>query len=767
MNLGPADILDSAGPLSRALGGRYESRTPQLEMTKAVSRTLADRATLLVEAGTGVGKSFAYLVPAMLRCALHGERVVVATNTIALQEQLVSRDVPMLLNTINDWGLGDDAIDVRACLVKGRGNYLSIRRLKLASERQHNLFPDPAQKRSLHVIEDWAYHSDDGTLSTLPAVERASIWDRVQSDSGNCMGRRCPTYDQCFYQRSRREMERSNLLICNHAVFFSDLALRASGVGYLPAYDHVILDEAHMAEDVASEHFGVSLTEGRVNHLLGALYNQRAGKGYLPNLSGEVTDESLVDAAMSSVRKTADAARAFFDELYSVARSGELMSGRIPRADWIDNHLTPAARELNSRLRALKSATPETADGFELNAYAERAQAIADDAEVLVAQSMPGCVYWVEGAGGSNEPGAAGSGTSDGGGGGDDSDARRRNLRMSCSPIDVGPMLDECLFSKRVGVVLTSATLATRNTRGDAHREHAEAAFSHTIQRLGCGHSLDRGHINNNTEETHNTPNTDHDVNEVRFEPDPTASFHNDSNSNHSNDSTNTPNTTSEGLVRTLQLGSPFDFSKQMEIIVDLSAPAPGPGNDQRLADQIAERISHHVRATDGGAFVLFTAFNLLYAVADRLSPELTKLGMPVLVQGRDGSRQAILDAFKADRRSVLLGAASFWQGVDVPGDSLRNVVITRLPFEPPDRPLTQARHERINERGGNPFMEDSLPRAIIRFKQGAGRLIRTAADRGRVVVLDPRIKTARYGRLFLQSLPTDAPVRYETRENR
>ena len=270
-------IFSPGGVLSSKLGDHFEPRAQQRDMALAVAKAFRERSHLLVEAGTGVGKSFAYLIPAIKRCLEHNEIVVIATNTIALQEQLITKDIPLLSGLLDPDLPGDDDPSaeprprLRPVLVKGRGNYVSVRRLKLASERQVKLLGDPAARRSLHVIEDWAYETKDGTLSTLPPLERPGVWDKVQSDSGNCMGRRCPTYEKCFYQNARRKMEAANLLVCNHALFFSDLALRSQDVGFLPQYHHVVLDEAHNAEDVASEHFGISLAEGRVMHLLTTL----------------------------------------------------------------------------------------------------------------------------------------------------------------------------------------------------------------------------------------------------------------------------------------------------------------------------------------------------------------------------------------------------------------------------------------------------------------------------------------------------------------
>ncbi len=761
-------ILGADGPIAKLLGATFEPRAEQGQMAAAVVRAMEARSHLLVEAGTGVGKSFAYLVPAVLRC-LAGDVVVIATNTIALQEQLITKDIPLVQRALEEAGIipkprgvddghnesdelassegyestggfgsGDEPVAqepfFKPVLVKGRGNYVSIRRLHMASERQHRLFGDPVSLRTLHVIEDWAKETLDGTLSTLPPLERPGVWDKVQSDSGNCMGRKCPQYRRCFYQQARREMESANLLVCNHALFFSDLALRAKDVGFLPAYQHVILDEAHAVEDVAAEHFGISLSEGRVMHLLSSLYQARNARGYLPQLQLAAGELDLVDRAVRLVLACENAARRFFDSLIDLQRgsggkSGMTRSGRIQAADAVPNELSPLARELSLCLKSIREKIKGEPDRYELNAYSMRAAAIADDAEALVSQSLPGCAYWLESGGEDGE-------TLRGG--------KMRRITMACSPVEVAPVLKEKLFDEQVSVVLTSATLALS---GKQDASKSQDPFAHIKQRLGC-----------------------------------------------------------EG-ADTLLLGSPFDLSRQLELYIERTMPRPESGArfarsnavsvddmDQRPPEErgsngshgnaasvprrpmlepgassynevLASRILTHIDATDGGAFVLFTSFATLNAMAARLATELERREMPLLVQGRDGSRSLLLERFRENERSVLFGAASFWQGVDVRGRGLRNVIITRLPFDPPDRPLTEARLERITERGGDPFFEESLPRAVIKFKQGFGRLIRSKTDTGRVVVLDPRIVTTGYGRRFLEALPAGVRVRDEGRE--
>ncbi len=593
------EILGSQGPIARRLGGAYEVRPQQLEMSAAVQQALEAGQTLAVEAGTGVGKSFAYLVPAVKRVIEARKRVIISTHTISLQEQLIEKDIPMLRAVLGQ--------EFSAVLVKGRNNYISRRRFELAFSRQDQLFQDDAEFRSLAAIQKWLGETQDGSLASMPTLERPDVWDRVRSDADNCMGRKCLRYKECFFQSARRRMENADLLIVNHALFFSDLVLRSQGTGFLPPYDLVILDEAHTIEDVVCEHFGVQITDTGLYFVLGHLFNTRTRKGILTSLrckSGE--GHGIVQKALEAVARAAAAVERFFDELVQWWQEQGHSSGRVRRPCPLENSLKEPLLSLVVLLRMLTERVKHEQDAFELNAYIVRLEAVAGSLDAWMSQTLEDHVYWIE----------LGKG-------------RRRRVRLASAPIDVAPILRQHLFhqldreKKPMGVVLTSATLAA------GRKQEGRDGFEILTSRLGCQEA------------------------------------------------------------QTLALDSPFDYESAVRLLVEADLPDP---SDPRHTPSIIPRILHYIRQTQGGAFVLFTSYGVLNRVAEQVRGELTAEGYTLLVHGQDGPRGLLLKRFKTAQRGVLLGTDSFWAGVDVPGQALRNVIITRLPFAVPDRPLVEAR---------------------------------------------------------------------------
>jgi ATP-dependent DNA helicase DinG len=690
------EFFASAGPVARRLSS-FEMRPEQLEMAAAVERAFAAGEHLVVEAGTGVGKSFAYLVPAIAQ-AVQGKKVVISTHTISLQEQLMEKDIPFLRAVSGQ--------EFSAVLCKGRSNYLCMRRLEQASRKSLSLFPDTRHNDDLVMIEDWANNTKDGSLSDLPRQPAWQVWDKVCAEQGNCLGRRCKYFDGCFYQASRRRITNGQILVCNHALFFSDLALRRAGAAILPNYDFVVLDEAHTVEAVASDHFGLSISESQVRYLLHSLFSTRNSRGFLATLENLDTL-----GAIDAITTAEEATNRVFESLDRWLTTRGPSNGRVREKGIVENALSPALEGVAKSLRALSAqiaAKSKSAAGgrkveddpqegeklsgveyeiekqrFELQSYINRVSGIAASLNALLGQELEESVYWVEATG---KPGRAGGST--------------RRLKWTCSPINVASQLGEHLFEKNKSIILTSATLATRNggqafsggppmkVQGKGRNENP---FAYLRSRIGVASGSE------------------------------------------------------------LQLGSPFDYDKQCTLYLETSLPAP---DEKEFLGCAMDRAMHYIRQTQGRAFVLFTSYAMLDKAAKILEPQLGALGYTMLAQGGTLTRGQLLTRFKNSPNAVLLGTDSFWQGVDVQGDALSNVIITKLPFEVPDKPLTEARLDAIRMQGGNPFAEYSLPEAIIKFKQGFGRLIRSKTDTGIVVVLDKRIVTKAYGRQFLEALP-------------
>lgn len=635
-------ILDKNGLIGQRLPN-YEVRPQQLEMARAVEAAFKNGRHLIVEAGTGVGKSFAYLVPAVEHVLHHGGRVVISTHTIALQEQLVEKDIPFLQSVIPE--------EFTAVLVKGRSNYLGLRRLARASGRQDQLFNGRKQLSELHRIEQWAYKTRDGSLSDLPFHPDDHLWELVKSDGDDCLGRQCPHFQRCFYQRARRRAGAAQLLIVNHALLFSDLAVREHGASILPDYEFLVLDEAHTVERVAGDHLGLGITNTQIRFLLHRLFNERTGRGLLKDGPAESAIPLVGD-----VQRTADR---YFSDLIDWLAAQPNGNARIREPLPIEQRVSVELTELSDCLREAREKIEDENDRLEYESLMERTRSLACDINQWHRQERSDWVHWLEAT-----------------------DMPRHRITLAAQPVDVGPLLKTRLFDKVRSAVLTSATLTTAG----------EHPFAYLRSRLG----LDR--------------------------------------------------------EESLRLGSPFDFRRQLRVYVE--AGLPDPANTMAFAPAACRAIEKYVLMTEGRAFVLFTSYRMMQDCAELMGGFFEQHDMPLLLHGSGLPRSRLLEKFRATPRSVLFGTDTFWTGVDVPGDALSNVIIVKLPFAVPNEPMIEARIERIKERGGNPFLEFQIPEAVLKFRQGVGRLIRTQTDTGIIVLLDPRVTGKPYGRQFLQALP-------------
>jgi ATP-dependent DNA helicase DinG len=642
-------FFSPVGTLGQAKG--YEARPGQAKMAERVAEIIEDRKHLVVEAGTGTGKSLAYLVPAAYAAQELGKKAIISTYTIHLQEQLFGKDVPIVQSLV--------PFEFTAALLKGRQNYLCPHRLKKAQQHQGDLFAT-AQAEQLKGLVEWARRTKDGTLSDIDFQVDAAVWAQVCSEAFACTPRHCGGPTGCFYQMARTKVLDANVVILNHALLFGLLAgaeenEESPSEGYLFPNDFLVLDEAHEVEDVAAKALGLEVRLGSLRFLLQRLVHPRTKKGVLTR----VGDGNAVKSTLGVL----GILEAAFEEILESAGLGASGQKRVRQPLGVKSELGPRLMDVRAQLLKLAEDAGDGEERNELKDHARRLEASAFGLGEFMRMSREGHAYWVE----RRLP--------------EEGRAHRGEMSLHASPVEVAERLEELVFRPDCTTIMTSATL-------DVGR-----GLEFFAKRVGAQEA------------------------------------------------------------ETLLVESPFDYESQMRVYLPKGMPEPSEG--QRFQDALEGWIQRFVGMTKGKAFVLFTSRAMLRKTAEGMAGWFDEQGIRLLVQDRGSSRTRLLKDFKEDRDSVLFGTDSFWQGVDVPGEALSNVILTRLPFSVPDEPLFEARCERIKEKGGEPFRELQLPEAILKFRQGVGRLIRSREDRGQIAVLDGRILNRSYGKSFLQIIPS------------
>jgi len=635
----------------------FEHRPGQYEMARSIEQSFADSRHLIVEAGTGTGKTLAYLLPALRRARERKQRIIISTGTKNLQEQLYFKDIPFLESLLGP---------LRVCYMKGRANYAC--KQKLYALRDNPLLHGLDEISQFHSILQWEKTTETGDRAEIDALpENSALWHKLDARSEVCLGQSCPNWEGCYITSMRRKALESDIVIVNHHLFFADLAIKqqaggAPDAGILPEAAAVIFDEAHELEDVASQYFGIALSNARFDEL---------ARDTDSLLRAKQSSSAAIESATLSIRERS---RLFFSSL----PAGPSHLGRLEftdRADFLEARGDAYLGAANA-LQRLESELERLREVDEATGLRKRAADIRNHLKFLLESTDPNTVFWIERRATSGVRNAAKSARDSGA----PSQPQAFSTHLQATPIDVSTLLAETLFAHYPSVILTSATL----TVADAE---AKPSFEHLKKRLGIP------------------------------------------------------------FPKELVVPSHFDYAKQALLYLPGNMPAP---RHPDFLPQAVEKVRRVLEITRGRAFCLFTSYAQMREMHDRL---LAQLPYPLLLQG-SAPRHVLLQQFRETPNAVLFGTSSFWQGVDVQGEQLSCVIIDKLPFAVPSDPIMKARTDAISAAGGNPFNDLQVPQAVIALKQGFGRLIRSLTDRGVLMLLDPRIRTTRYGTTFLESLP-------------
>ena len=649
-----AKIFAEGGWLQTGL--RLDHRPQQEEMARAVAVAMKSDAPLLFEAGTGVGKSLAYLVPGLIHAVDTSRQMIVSTHTISLQEQLETSDLPKCRRLFKATPELARYADFKSAVLVGKSNYLCTTRLGHALVDRSTLFAD-ADYDELQRIATWAEATETGLRHELRPPPRAEVWDAVNADSSSCSRKHCDPA-KCFYQRAKTRIRSANLVIVNHALLFALIGAggaqgqgaKQDARGVLFADDFLVLDEAHTAPEVATDHFGLSLSSYGVDRALKFLFNPRTKRGLFRKLGGPEAQQLVIDAL--------DASKQFFDFLAATLLAPRAIV-RVREEGAAEPLLDGPLGALHRLLAKLADKLEDGRERDEVLEQKQRIKGLQAGVTSWLQLADKNHVYWAERGG-----------------------RKQTIVTLRSAPIDVAPALREHLFGCGTSVVCASATLAMGG------------AIEPFAARIGADDA------------------------------------------------------------RAVVVKSPFDFERHMRVFVASDVPLPSPQEAKLALDVLADYVGFCTEAVRGGSLVLFTSYTDMRAVATTLEPRFRTAKRPFLMQGADLSRTELANQMRDLGNAVLFGTDSFWTGVDVPGEALAQVIITRLPFDPPTHPITEAKCEHIRDAGGNPFNDLTLPDALIKFRQGVGRLIRTQTDRGLVTLLDSRLLAKSYGRLFLDCLP-------------